>query len=288
MTAASPASEPASPLVEVKGLYKRFGHTDVLRGIDLSIEKSEVVCLIGPSGSGKSTLLRCMAGLETYDTGEIRIEGDMLGYVERGGRRVRASAGEINRVRRNVGMVFQQFNLWPHMSALGNVTEALKRVRGLSRAEADGVAGRMLEMVGLSHKADAFPQKLSGGQQQRVAIARALAMEPSLMLFDEPTSALDPELVGEVLQVMKQLARDGMTMIVVTHEMGFAAQMADRVVFLDHGRIAVSGDPREVFRHSENPRLQQFLQNYRDRNAFWAASDDAPAPAPAPQSASAS
>lgn len=279
-SAATSARESARPLVEVKGLHKRFGETDVLRGIDVSIAKSEVVCLIGPSGSGKSTLLRCMAALETYDHGEIRIEGEMLGYVERNGKRVRASTGEINRVRRNIGMVFQQFNLWPHMSVLGNVTEALLRVRRMQAAQASAIGARMLEMVGMSHKADAYPSKLSGGQQQRVAIARALAMEPNLMLFDEPTSALDPELVGEVLQVMKQLARDGMTMIVVTHEMGFAAQMADRVVFLDHGRIAVSGDPREVFRRSDNPRLQQFLQNYRDRNAFWA-SDNANAQCPA-------
>ena len=263
----------ASPLIEVDGLHKRFGDVDVLRGIDISIERSEVVCLIGPSGSGKSTLLRCMAALETYDHGTILIEGETLGYVERDGARVRASSGEINRVRRNIGMVFQQFNLFPHMTVLGNVTEALRRVRRMPAAAANEIGGRMLEMVGMSHKADAYPLKLSGGQQQRVAIARALAMEPNIMLFDEPTSALDPELVGEVLQVMKQLARDGMTMVVVTHEMGFAAQMADRVVFLDHGRIAVSGAPGEVFRRSENPRLQQFLQNYRDRNAFWNATD---------------
>ncbi|MBR8190409.1 amino acid ABC transporter ATP-binding protein [Burkholderia vietnamiensis] len=271
--AATRARASASPLIEVKGLHKRFGDVDVLRGIDISIERSEVVCLIGPSGSGKSTLLRCMAALETYDHGTIRIEDEMLGYVERNGARLRASSGEINRVRRNIGMVFQQFNLWPHMTVLGNVTEALRRVRRMPAAEANEIGGRMLEMVGMSHKADAYPLKLSGGQQQRVAIARALAMEPNIMLFDEPTSALDPELVGEVLQVMKQLARDGMTMVVVTHEMGFAAQMADRVVFLDHGRIAVSGAPGEVFRRSENPRLQQFLQNYRDRNAFWNATD---------------
>ncbi|WP_186042437.1 amino acid ABC transporter ATP-binding protein [Burkholderia gladioli] len=268
------SSRPAgAPLIAVEGLYKRFGHTDVLRGVDLCIAKSEVVCIVGPSGSGKSTLLRCLAGLETYDHGAVRIEGELLGYTERGGGRVRASQAEINRVRRNVGMVFQQFNLWPHMSALGNVQEALLRVRRLSRGEAARRAGAMLEMVGLSHRADARPARMSGGQQQRVAIARALAMEPTIMLFDEPTSALDPELVGEVLQVMKQLARDGMTMAVVTHEMGFAAQMADTVVFIDQGRIAAQGAPRALFRRSENPRLRQFLQNYLDRNAFWAADD---------------
>jgi polar amino acid transport system ATP-binding protein len=278
------ASEPAvfevpppAPLIEVRNLGKRFGEVEVLRGVDLDIGRSEVVCIIGPSGSGKSTLLRCLAALETYDEGEVRIEGELLGYGERNGRRVRASQGEINRVRRNIGMVFQQFNLWPHMTALDNVMEALLRVRRLPRARAKQRANAMLETVGLAHKGDAYPAKLSGGQQQRVAIARALAMEPHIMLFDEPTSALDPELVGEVLQVMKQLARDGMTMAVVTHEMGFAAQVADKVMFIDQGRIAVQGRPREVFHDAEHPRLRQFLQNYFDRNAFWTrGSEEAP------------
>ncbi|CAM2197604.1 lysine/arginine/ornithine ABC transporter/histidine ABC transporter, ATP binding subunit [Paraburkholderia kururiensis] len=265
----------ATPLIEVRGLGKRFGDVEVLRGVNLDIARSEVVCIIGPSGSGKSTLLRCLAALETYDEGEVLIEGQLLGYNERNGRRVRATAAEINRVRRNVGMVFQQFNLWPHMTALGNVMEALVRVRGLPHDEARRRAGAMLETVGLSHKGDAYPAKLSGGQQQRVAIARALAMEPHIMLFDEPTSALDPELVGEVLQVMKQLARDGMTMAVVTHEMGFAAQVADKVVFIDQGRIAVQGNPREVFHDASHPRLRQFLQNYFDRNAFWTRAEEA-------------
>ncbi|WP_042303226.1 amino acid ABC transporter ATP-binding protein [Paraburkholderia kururiensis] len=269
------ASSRATPLIEVRGLGKRFGDVEVLRGVNLEIARSEVVCIIGPSGSGKSTLLRCLAALETYDEGEVLIEGHLLGYSERNGRRVRATAAEINRVRRNVGMVFQQFNLWPHMTALGNVMEALVRVRGLSHGEARRRAGAMLETVGLSHKGDAYPAKLSGGQQQRVAIARALAMEPHIMLFDEPTSALDPELVGEVLQVMKQLARDGMTMAVVTHEMGFAAQVADKVVFIDQGRIAVQGNPREVFHDASHPRLRQFLQNYFDRNAFWTRAEEA-------------
>ena len=260
---------PSSPLIEVRNLGKRFGDVEVLRGVDLDIERSEVVCIIGPSGSGKSTLLRCLAALETYDTGEVRIEGELLGYGEKNGRRVRASQGEINRVRRNIGMVFQQFNLWPHMTALENVMEALLRVQRLPRAHAQRRANAMLETVGLANKGDAYPAKLSGGQQQRVAIARALAMEPHIMLFDEPTSALDPELVGEVLQVMKQLARDGMTMAVVTHEMGFAAQVADKVMFIDQGRIAVQGKPREVFHDARDPRLRQFLQNYFDRNAFW-------------------
>jgi polar amino acid transport system ATP-binding protein len=272
--APSPATATAAPLVQVRGLHKHFGELEVLRGVDLDIAKSEVVCIIGPSGSGKSTLLRCLAALETYDAGEVLIEGQLLGYAERNGQRVRASQREINRVRRNVGMVFQQFNLWPHMTALGNVMEALLRVRGLPRDEAKRRANAMLETVGLAHKGDAKPAKLSGGQQQRVAIARALAMEPHIMLFDEPTSALDPELVGEVLQVMKQLARDGMTMAVVTHEMGFAAQVADKVMFIDEGRIAVQGKPRDVFHDARQPRLRQFLQNYFDRNAFWSRKAD--------------
>ncbi|WP_290128768.1 amino acid ABC transporter ATP-binding protein [Paraburkholderia fungorum] len=262
------------PLIQVHGLGKQYGENEVLRGVDLEIDKSEVVCVIGPSGSGKSTLLRCVAALETYDRGEVLIEGELLGYIERNGRRMRASQGEINRVRRNVGMVFQQFNLWPHMTALGNVIEALQRVRGQSRDEAKRRGMAMLETVGLAHKADSYPAKLSGGQQQRVAIARALAMEPHIMLFDEPTSALDPELVGEVLQVMKQLARDGMTMMVVTHEMGFAAQVANKVVFIDQGKIAVQGSPQQVFHDAAQPRLRQFLQNYFDRNAFWTRSND--------------
>jgi polar amino acid transport system ATP-binding protein len=275
-SASSATVGPASgaPLIEVRDLRKRFGEVEVLRGVDLEIARSEVVCIIGPSGSGKSTLLRCLAALETYDQGDVRIEGELLGYSERNGKRVRASASEINRVRRNVGMVFQQFNLWPHMTALGNVMESLLRVRHLSRDEARRRANAMLETVGLAHKGDAYPSKLSGGQQQRVAIARALAMEPHIMLFDEPTSALDPELVGEVLQVMKQLARDGMTMAVVTHEMGFAAQVADKVMFIDQGRIAVQGKPRDVFHDAGQPRLRQFLQNYFDRNAFWTRGPD--------------
>ncbi len=269
LSSAGSSRAAATPLIEVRDLRKRFGENEVLRGVDLAIGKSEVVCIIGPSGSGKSTLLRCLAALETYDQGDVRIEGELLGYSERNGKRVRASQGEINRVRRNVGMVFQQFNLWPHMTALGNVMEALRRVRNLSGDAARTRALAMLDTVGLAHKGDAYPAKLSGGQQQRVAIARALAMEPHIMLFDEPTSALDPELVGEVLQVMKQLARDGMTMAVVTHEMGFAAQVADKVVFIDEGRIAVEGNPRDVFHDARQPRLRQFLQNYIDRNAFW-------------------
>ena len=269
------ALERGEPLIRVNALRKHYGDVEVLRGVDLDIGKSEVVCIIGPSGSGKSTLLRCLAFLEEYDAGDVLIEGALLGYTTRNGKRVKAPHAQINQVRRNVGMVFQQFNLWPHMTAAGNVMEALQRVRRMGRDEARRVALAMLDRVGLAARADAYPAKLSGGQQQRVAIARALAMEPHIMLFDEPTSALDPELVGEVLQVMKQLARDGMTMAVVTHEMGFAAQVADKVVFIDEGRIAVQGSPQQVFHDAEHPRLRQFLQNYLDRNAFWTRATEA-------------
>ncbi len=237
LSSADTTPRAGTPLIEVRDLRKRFGENEVLRGVDLDIAKSEVVCIIGPSGSGKSTLLRCLAALDTYDQGDVRIEGELLGYTERNGKRVRASQGEINRVRRNVGMVFQQFNLWPHMTALGNVMEALRRVRHLSGNDARRRALAMLDTVGLAHKGDAYPAKLSGGQQQRVAIARALAMDPIAMLFDEPTSALDPEMISEVLDVMVDLAREGMTMMVVTHEMGFASKVAHRVIFMDKGEI---------------------------------------------------
>ncbi|MFK8252738.1 amino acid ABC transporter ATP-binding protein [Ancylobacter terrae] len=257
------------PMIDARGVFKRFGHVEVLKGIDLSVAKSEVTCIIGPSGSGKSTLLRCIAFLEAYDEGEIYIEGELLGYSLEGGRRRPVSDAEVARVRRNVGFVFQQFNLWPHMTALENVAAPLRLARGIPRAEAGARAEAMLAKVGLSARAGAYPSQLSGGQQQRVGIARALAMEPHIMLFDEPTSALDPELVGEVLQVMRDLASEGMTMAVVTHEMGFAAQVADKVVFIDHGVIAASGSPDEVFRRNDNPRLRQFLQNYFERNVFW-------------------
>jgi polar amino acid transport system ATP-binding protein len=266
-SATAPADQPT--IVSLSKVGKSFGTLRVLKGIDLQVRRSEVVCLIGPSGSGKSTLLRSMAFLEEYDEGEIRIEGQLLGWQNTDKGRRRAPQSQINQVRRNVGMVFQQFNLWPHMTALGNVCEALRRVRKLSADEANQRGLAMLEKVGLAHKADAYPAQLSGGQQQRVAIARALAMEPHIMLFDEPTSALDPELVGEVLQVMKTLAREGMTMVVVTHEMGFAAQVADSVIFLDQGEVVARGTPQQIFHNAEQPRLQQFLQNYLDRNAFW-------------------
>ena len=256
-------------MIELAKVSKRFGAHEVLRGVDLSVQRSEVVCLIGPSGSGKSTLLRCVNFLEPYDSGEIRIDGRLIGYEDRpDGTRGRMRARTLREMRREIGMVFQHFNLWPHMSALGNVAEPLRRVRGLSAAEAAERARAMLARVGLADKAEVYPGQLSGGQQQRVAIARALAMQPSLMLFDEPTSALDPELVGEVLEVMKSLAAEGMTMLVVTHEMGFAAHVAGRIAFIDEGRIIDEGPPRRVFHESPEPRVRQFLQTYHDRNAF--------------------
>ncbi len=257
------------PTIEISGVGKSFGAHKVLRGVDLSVARSEVVCVIGPSGSGKSTLLRCINFLESYDAGDVRIEGRLIGYADMpDGTRKPMSAAKLREMRREIGMVFQQFNLWPHMTAIGNVAEPLRRVRGLSVKEAIERASAMLARVGLSAKAHAYPSHLSGGQQQRVAIARALAMQPRLMLFDEPTSALDPELVGEVLEVMKSLAAEGMTMLIVTHEMGFAAHVADRIAFIDDGRIVDEGPPRHVFHHSREPRVRQFLQTYHDRNSF--------------------
>ena len=259
----------SEPMIEIRALHKRFGAHEVLRGVDLVVGRSEVVCLIGPSGSGKSTLLRCVNFLESYDAGEVRIAGRLIGYEDApDGTRRPMAARHLREMRREIGMVFQHFNLWPHMSALSNVAEPLRRVRGLSAAAAGIRARAMLARVGLADKADAYPSRLSGGQQQRVAIARALAMQPRLMLFDEPTSALDPELVGEVLEVMKSLASEGMTMLIVTHEMGFAAHVADRIAFIDEGRIIEDGPPRQVFHHSEEPRVRQFLQTYHDRNSF--------------------
>jgi polar amino acid transport system ATP-binding protein len=263
----------SAPAIEIRGVTKAFGRLPVLRGIDLAVERSQVVCLIGPSGSGKSTLLRCVNFIESYDAGEIRIEGKLIGYrdspgLKGQGERRPMPGRELRRMRREIGMVFQHFNLWPHMSALGNVAEPLRRVRRLPAAEAVVRARDMLARVGLADKAEAYPGQLSGGQQQRCAIARALAMQPRLMLFDEPTSALDPELVGEVLEVMRALAAEGMTMLIVTHEMGFAAHVADRIAFIDAGRILEQGPPRQVFHESAEPRLRQFLQTYHDRNAF--------------------
>jgi polar amino acid transport system ATP-binding protein len=255
-------------MIELVKVSKSFGAHQVLRAVDLSVGRSEVVCLIGPSGSGKSTLLRCVNFLEPYDSGDLRIDGRLIGYEDANGIRRPTGARNLREMRREIGMVFQHFNLWPHMTALSNVAEPLRRVRKLQAREAADRAMAMLTRVGLAAKADAYPSRLSGGQQQRVAIARALAMQPRLMLFDEPTSALDPELVGEVLEVMKSLAGEGMTMLVVTHEMGFAAHVADRIAFIDEGRIIDDGPPRRVFHESAEPRVRQFLQTYHDRNAF--------------------
>ncbi|TDT90851.1 amino acid ABC transporter ATP-binding protein (PAAT family) [Pseudodesulfovibrio indicus] len=253
--------------IQIQGLHKRFGDIEVLKGIDLDIHQGEVVCLIGPSGSGKSTLLRCINLLETYDEGAVLIDGNCIGYSETyDGKRVPASAASVRDARRDLGMVFQQFNLWPHMSVLHNVTEALRSVKRAGRREAEARGAAMLEKVGLGDKLHSYPANLSGGQQQRVAIARALAMEPSIMLFDEPTSALDPELVDDVLNVMRNLADEGMTMIVVTHEMGFAAEVADRVVFLEDGRLVIQGSPDAIFNASDDPRLERFLGSWNRRN----------------------
>jgi polar amino acid transport system ATP-binding protein len=253
-------------VIEVRGLVKRFGQLEVLRGIDLDVSASEVVCIIGPSGSGKSTLLRCIAFLEVYDEGDVRIEGRLLGYRERDGRRGLASEREIDAVRSSVGMVFQHFNLWPHMTALGNVTEALRMVKRMSKPDAEESGLQVLRRVGLETHARHYPEQLSGGQKQRVAIARALAMRPRVMLFDEPTSALDPELVGEVLAVMRQLATEGMTMLIVSHEMGFAAHVAGTAMFMDDGRIVEQGPPAQLFAAPQSERLRAFLNTWRERS----------------------
>ena len=246
-------------MVQCVDVHKRFGRLEVLAGVHMEVKRGEVVVLLGASGSGKTTLLRCINHLERLDAGRIYVEGELVGYREADGRVREDSEREIARKRAAIGMVFQRFNLFPHLTALGNVLEAPVHVKKLSRKEAEGQARELLARVGLAEKADVHPSRLSGGQQQRVAIARALAMEPKLMLFDEPTSALDPELVGEVLEVMKSLARDGMTMIVVTHEMGFAREVADRAVFMDEGRIVEEGTPGELFDRPREPRTQAFL-----------------------------
>jgi polar amino acid transport system ATP-binding protein len=255
--------------ISVRGVSKRFGDTEVLHDIDLEIPHGQVTCLIGPSGSGKSTLLRCMAFLEEATTGTILVNGEPLGFAPGtgAGPRVRLPEARIREVRSQIGMCFQQFNLWPHMTALGNVSEALKTVRGMKKADAEQRALAQLQKVGLEARAGHYPSQLSGGQQQRVAIARALALDPKIMLFDEPTSSLDPELTGEVLNVMRALAADGMTMVVVSHEIGFAASVGQRIAFLDHGRILLNATPQEVFGKPRHPRLDQFLDTYLDRGA---------------------
>ncbi|WP_183417834.1 amino acid ABC transporter ATP-binding protein [Limibacillus halophilus] len=251
-------------MIEIKGLRKRFGDLEVLKRIDLSVERGEVVVILGPSGSGKSTLLRCLNLLEPFEEGEILIEGKLIGYSVNGnGARLRNSESDNAKVREQVGMVFQSFNLFPHRTVVQNVMMGPVKVRGMAKAEADRLAGDLLEKVGLSEKADEYPARLSGGQQQRVAIARALAMEPQVMLFDEVTSALDPELVGEVLRVIRQLADEGMTMVIVTHEIHFARDVGDRVVFMDDGVIVEQGPPSQVLMEPDSPRLKLFLRRFQ-------------------------
>ncbi|MET7808687.1 amino acid ABC transporter ATP-binding protein [Micromonospora chersina] len=247
------------PMVECRSLRKSFGRLEVLRGIDLTIERGRVVCVVGPSGSGKSTLLRCLNHLEEPQAGRVYVDGELIGYSERGGRLRPLPDARLRRQRESIGMVFQRFHLFPHRTALENVMEGLVAVKGVPTADARRRAADLLDRVGLADRAHHYPAHLSGGQQQRVAIARSLAMSPKLMLFDEPTSALDPELVGEVLEVMKDLAASGMTMIVVTHEMGFAREVGDDLVFMDEGLIVEQGSPREVLAAPRHDRTRAFL-----------------------------
>ncbi|GAB2786817.1 amino acid ABC transporter ATP-binding protein [Amycolatopsis magusensis] len=247
------------PLLRAVGVRKRFGSAEVLRGIDLSVRKGQVVCLLGPSGAGKSTFLRCVNHLEAIDGGQVWVDGEPIGFRERNGKLYELREREVAKQRRDIGMVFQRFNLFAHRSVLQNVVEGPVRVRGIAPAEARETALALLDRVGLANRADAYPAQLSGGQQQRVAIARALAMRPKLMLFDEPTSALDPELVGEVLEVMRGLAEDGMTMLVVTHEMAFAKEAADEVVFMADGAVVETGPPQQVLGDPREQRTRQFL-----------------------------
>ena len=236
-------------IIDVKDLHKSYGQTEVIKGVDMTVRKGEVICIIGPSGAGKSTILRCLNGLEQATGGKIVVNGHDL----------TDSHVNIDQVREQVGMVFQHFNLFPHLTVKKNITLAPVRLGRMSQAAADKQAMELLERIGLADKADVYPNMLSGGQKQRIAIVRALAMNPEVLLFDEPTSALDPEMVGEVLELMKELARDGMTMVVVTHEMGFAREVANRVLFFSDGYITEDGTPEEVFNHPKSPRLQEFL-----------------------------
>jgi polar amino acid transport system ATP-binding protein len=248
------------PVMRAENVVKRFGRLEVLKGVSLEVEPRQVVCVIGPSGSGKTTFIRCINHLEKIDAGRIEVNGHLIGYRERNGKLVEDTEANIARQRAEIGMVFQRFNLFPHKTALGNVIEAPVHVRGVPKERAIAQGKALLERVGLSDKLDVYPGKLSGGQQQRVAIARALAMNPALMLFDEPTSALDPEVIGEVLDVMKNLAFElGTTMIVVTHEMGFAREVADRVVMMDDGAIIEEAPPQQFFDHPSQERTKRFL-----------------------------
>jgi len=254
-----PETTTTDPLVQIRGVRKHYGHHEVLRGIDLDVNAGSVMCVIGPSGSGKSTLLSCINHLEPIDGGKIRVGGELIGYREDNGRLRELRDKQLAAQRRRIGMVFQHFNLFPHKTVLENIIEAPIKVQKEKRQAAIEHALQLLESVGLSDKASAYPAELSGGQQQRVAIARACAMKPQLMLFDEPTSALDPELVGDVLAVMKDLALSGMTMIVVTHELGFAREVGDDLVFMDNGLVVETGHPREVLAHPQHERTRTFL-----------------------------
>ncbi|GAB3704934.1 amino acid ABC transporter ATP-binding protein [Nocardiopsis oceani] len=250
---------PAEALVVAEDVHKSFGRLEVLKGIDLTVNRGEVMCIVGPSGSGKSTFLRCVNHLEKLSAGRLWVNGQLMGYRQKRGRLYELRDHEIAAQRSDIGMLFQRFNLFPHLTVLGNVTEAPVQVKRIPRAKATERALELLDRVGLPDKANAYPEQLSGGQQQRVAIARALAMDPSLMLFDEPTSALDPELVGEVLDVMRDLAKNGMTMVIVTHEMGFAREVGDSLVFMDDGAVVESGTPAEVLTNPRQERTKAFL-----------------------------
>jgi polar amino acid transport system ATP-binding protein len=254
-----PTIDPAGQMVLADNVHKSFGHLEVLKGIDFQVRRGEVSVVIGPSGSGKSTFLRCINHLEKINAGRIYVDGDLIGYRQRGDKLHEMRDKDIATQRRSIGMVFQRFNLFPHMTALQNVTEGPMRAGRLAKSDCKDKAESLLNRVGLADKLDTYPGQLSGGQQQRVAIARALAMEPKLMLFDEPTSALDPELVGEVLDVMKDLAREGMTMIVVTHEIGFAREVGDKLTFMDGGVVVESGPPRDVIGNPQQERTRAFL-----------------------------
>ncbi len=253
------SGHPGVPMVQAEEVHKRFGNTEVLRGVSMTVQRGEKIVIIGPSGSGKTTFLRCINHLEKIQSGRIYVDGQLVGYREEKGKIIEDSERNIARMRAQIGMVFQRFNLFPHLTALENVIEAPTRVLRVPKAQAIARARELLHKVGLAEKANNYPNALSGGQQQRVAIARALAMNPKLMLFDEATSALDPELVGEVLKVMRQLAEEGMTMIVVTHEMGFAREVADRVIFMDQGCILEEGRPNDIFNNPSHERTQSFL-----------------------------
>lgn len=272
-TTTSTSSREGTPLVHAVNVTKAFHGNEVLKGIDMDVHRGEVVCLLGPSGSGKTTFLRCINQLETIDGGRIWVDGDLMGYEDRGGTLHHLTDKQVAAQRRDIGMVFQRFNLFPHMTALENVMEAPIQVKGEKKKAVRDRALELLEQVGLKDKPRAYPAQLSGGQQQRVAIARALAMQPKLMLFDEPTSALDPELVGEVLRVMRQLAKDGMTMIVVTHEMGFAREVADRVVFMDAGVVVEQGPPSEVISNPQHERTRSFLTRMRQEETHEQATE---------------